>query len=187
MFLLSPDYEKELLLQLKEGDCHAFEKIYLHYFTLLYTQAYHKIGDSELAKDIVQDIFTNIWKNRSSLNIQKSLSSYLFISVRNHILDRIAKAKNEEKYLDSLSSFLASEETTADGRLREKMLNEEIEKLLAGFSPRIREIFELSRRGFLSHKEIAGRLNISEQTVRGYIKEALRILKFKLESILFLF
>jgi RNA polymerase sigma-70 factor (ECF subfamily) len=44
----------------------------------------------------------------------------------------------------------------------------------------MREVFELSRNEQLSHREIAERLDISEQTVKKQVQNALKILKAKL-------
>jgi RNA polymerase sigma-70 factor (ECF subfamily) len=44
----------------------------------------------------------------------------------------------------------------------------------------MREIFELSRKKFLSHKEIADVLDISDKTVKKQINNAIRILKLRL-------
>jgi len=46
--------------------------------------------------------------------------------------------------------------------------------------PKMREIFELSRKEYLSHKEIAEKLGISEQTVSKQVSNALKILRTKL-------
>jgi len=49
----------------------------------------------------------------------------------------------------------------------------------------MREVFEYSRKEYLSHKEIAVKLHISEQTVSKQITNALRILKLKLGILIY--
>ncbi|MNT81059.1 RNA polymerase sigma factor [compost metagenome] len=61
-----------------------------------------------------------------------------------------------------------------------------IEKGIAELPPKMREVFELSRKHIMSHKEIAEQLNISEQTVRKQVNNALKILRSKLGMTLFL-
>jgi RNA polymerase sigma-70 factor (ECF subfamily) len=50
----------------------------------------------------------------------------------------------------------------------------------------MREIFQLSRKQYLSHKEIAEKLGISEKTVKNQISNALNLLRHKLPLLLFI-
>lgn len=50
----------------------------------------------------------------------------------------------------------------------------------------MQEVFSLSRKGYLSHKEIAADLNLSEQTVKKQVNNALRILRTRLGLLVFL-
>ncbi|MBD1422745.1 RNA polymerase sigma factor [Sphingobacterium chuzhouense] len=174
--------EKTLLHELQKGDESAFRQIYNQYYGVLYLHAYNKLRDRETAKDIVHDLFAGIWQKRESLTITGKLSSYLYASVRNRILDYISKEQSKANYLESLTQRMESQYEATDHRVREKMLEEQIENVLLQLPPRIREIFELSRKQYLSHKEISQRLNLSEQSVRSYIKDALRALRMKLGS-----
>lgn len=174
--------EKTLLHELQKGDESAFRQIYNQYYGVLYLHAYNKLRDRETAKDIVHDLFAGIWQKRESLTITGKLSSYLYASVRNRILDYISKEQSKANYLESLTQKMESQYEATDHRVREKMLEEQIENVLLQLPPRIREIFELSRKQYLSHKEISQRLNLSEQSVRSYIKDALRALRMKLGS-----
>lgn len=178
--------ERELLLQLKEGSTKAFEIIYRHYYSILYLHALSKIKNRELAKDIVHDLFTYIWQCRATLDIQSNLTGYLYRSVRNRVLDTLAKEKSNSKYLDSLLEVMTQQTEFADASLREKMLHEQVEAVLNKLTPRVREVFELSRKEYLTYKQIADKLNISEQTVRGYAKEALKQLRYRFGSFLWI-
>ena len=62
-----------------------------------------------------------------------------------------------------------------------------IEREISALPSKMREIFELSRRDYLSYKQIAVKLQISEQTVRMHVKKALRILRPRLSLIAYLF
>lgn len=186
MTTLSIPDEKELLARLQVGDEEAFELVYRQYYAVLYLHAYKKLGDREVAKDLVQDLFAVIWQNRESLHIQSSLSAYLYSSVRNRILDIWAKEKNRNKYLASLSIPIDHSNSSVDSILQEKMLAEQIENTLLKLPPRVRQIFEMSRKHYLTYREIAEQLNLSEHTVRSYMKEAIKVFRFKFGSFLWL-
>lgn len=171
--------EKVLLQELQKGNILAFQHIYNQYYSMLYLHAYNKLRDREASKDIVHDLFAGIWQRRESLMITGKLSSYLYASVKNRIIDYISKEQSKSKYLASLAQQMENQYEATDYRIREKMLQEQIENVLAQLSPRVREIFELSRKQYLSHKEISQKLNLSEQSVRSYIKDALRMLRIR--------
>ncbi|MDO7743049.1 MAG: sigma-70 region 4 domain-containing protein, partial [Pedobacter sp.] len=74
----------------------------------------------------------------------------------------------------------------ADHRIRERDLATIIEKEISCLPAKMREVFELSRKSHLSHKEIAILLDLSELTVRTQVKKALRILRLKLGLLIYL-
>lgn len=183
---LSLQNEKELLIRLKAGDEVSFEYVYKSYYAVLYLHAYRKLGDRELAKDVVHDLFAIVWQNKADLHIESSLSSYLYASVRNRVLDIWTKEKNRDKYLSSLEKSVSSSSMASDALLQEKMLAEQIENTLVQLPPRVRQIFEMSRKHYLTYKEISQQLGLSEHTVRSYMKEALRVLRFKFGSFIWI-
>lgn len=176
--------EADLLKRLQAGEESVFEVLYDQYFSALYVHAYNKLRDREVAKDIVQDLFVTLWEKRASIPINKSISSYLYISVRNRTLDYIAKERSKEKYLDTLVDFIEAKHSFTDHRVREKMLEEQIESVLDSLPPRLKEVFQLSRKQHLTHRQISEKLNLSEQSVRSYVKDALKVFRTKFGSFL---
>jgi len=61
-----------------------------------------------------------------------------------------------------------------------------IEKEIACLPSKMRQVFELSRKANLSHKQIATQLDLSEKTVKNQVNNALKVLKLKLGSLMFL-
>ncbi|HWV72851.1 MAG TPA: RNA polymerase sigma-70 factor [Pseudosphingobacterium sp.] len=171
--------ENGLLLQLQQGDEKAFEVLYHRYKGLLYTHAYKKLSDREEVRDIIHEIFSGIWEKRETLNVTTSFSAYLYQAVRFKVIDRLSKGRSAKTYLDSLENFAQTFTATTDHRLRENMLRDLIEKEINNLPTKMRQVFELSRKEGLSHKEIAELLSISEEGVRSHIKHALRILRLK--------
>lgn len=187
----SMEYEEKLFNELREGSKSAFEQLYKRYYGKLYLHAYIRVKDEEVAKDLVHDLFMVIWQNRKEIVIKTKFSSYIYASIRNRVIDHISKEQSQQRYLNSLHDYMKVNSFKTDCLVREKMLAEQIEQVLESFSPRTKEIFDLSRKKFLTHKEIAKELNLSEHTVRGYIKTVLRVLRTKFGNIpwgiLFLF
>lgn len=178
------DYSKlcdsELQHLLMTGDTYAFTEIYNRYKGVLHQHALNMLKDRDEAKDVLQELFTNLWVNRESIHVQSNLSGYLYTGVRNRVLTMIAHRQVESKYISSLGDFINKGEFITDHRVRERQLAELIEKEIDALPGKMREVFRLSRISNLSHKEIAEELSISEQTVRTQVRNALRLLRVKL-------
>jgi len=170
--------DNQLLNLLRSGDRMAYTEIYDRYALALLGHAYNKTHSREEAKDIVHEVFTVLWAKRIGLQIDY-LAGYLFRSVRNSILNQIAHEAVQEKFIRSMEQFAASNDIP-DHLVREKQLQAIIEREIAALSPKMREVFVLSRKEHLSHKEIAEQLGISEQTVSKHVTNALKILRVKL-------
>lgn len=173
--------DSKLMNLLRAGDRVAYAEIYERYVFILLNHAYNKTRSREEAKDIVQEVFTTLWVKRESLEVS-NLAGYLFTSIRNIFLNQIAHQAVQDKYLQSMELFAANSEIP-DHLIRERQLTAIIEREIAALPPKMREVFELSRKEHLSHKEIAERLGISEQTVSKQVTNALRILRPKLGSL----
>lgn len=173
--------DNELLQLLKESDHSAYTEIYHRYFYLIFTHAYKKLRDKEQAKDIVQDVFATLWFKRDFNLPASNLAGYLFTAVRNKIFDLFAHQQVESKYADSLKDYLSTHSSVAtDHLVRENQLKAYIEKEIQALPPKMRLIFEMSRKQQLSHKEIAEQLNVSENNVSKQVNNALRVLRTKL-------
>lgn len=176
----------ELLDLLKSGNKSALTEIYKRYHGVLYAHAYRRLPDREEVRDIIQEIFIALWKNRDTLSITSSLSAYLYTAVRSRVLNVFRNQKVRDSYTQSLQGFMDSGVELVDDRLREKELIQIIEKEVASLPPQMRLIFEMSRFKDMSHKEIAEELGISPQTVRTQVRNALRILRVKLGTNIFM-
>jgi len=180
----SAQSDADLLNLLRLGDRAAYTEIYDRYIFVLLNHAYNKTRSREEAKDIVQEVFATLWAKRDSLFIDY-LAGYLFRSVRNIFLNQVAHKAVQDKFLASMEKFAASHEV-ADHLVREKQLAAIVEHEIAALPPKMREVFELSRKEHLSHREIAEKLAISEQTVSKHVTNALKILRVKLGVLVYL-
>lgn len=173
--------DEQLTLLLKTGSKAAFTEIYNRYWPLLFLHVRRMLSDDELAQDIVQELFTWIWNKAEELEFTTSLSAYLYSSVRNRVFNVIKHEKIKESSLQDIAEFMEEGRLLADERLRYQELVDVIESEIARMPEKMREIFELSRKGNLTHKEIAALLGISEHTVRKQVQRALKNLRHKLD------
>lgn len=172
--------DSKLIFLLKDGDDRAYSEIYQRYKWVLFLHVLKRIRNREEAKDIVQELFTTLWDKRKELEIKGHLSGYLYTSVRNRVIKFISHQQVESVYISSLATSINAGTCITDHRVRENSLAEIIEKEIQELPEKMREVFILSRKHNLSHKEIAIQLGIEESTVKRQVSNALKILRIKL-------
>ena len=189
MHTYSGKSNEELMDLVRQSDERAFTEIYNRYKGVLFVHACRMLEDAEVAKDVIQDLFTVLWCRKSEIIITGTLSSYLYAAVKNRILDQMSRQRTHDRYIDSLAGFMEEGECITDQQLRANELSHLIEKEVTLLPAKMRQIFEMSRLGHLSYKEIAAEMDISDKTVKKQISNALMILRKKIDvafSILFL-
>jgi RNA polymerase sigma-70 factor (family 1) len=178
--------DSDLADLLKSDDKAAFSAIYDRFKWVLYLHAVKRCGNREEAMDIVQELFTTLWDKRAELNIRTQLSGYLYASVRNRVIKLIGHRQVVTKHVDSLKNSINFDTCITDHRVRENNLTEIIEKEINELPEKMREIFIMSRKLHMTHKEIAENLGIQESTVKRQVSNALQQLRIKLGLISFL-
>ncbi|TKC04322.1 RNA polymerase sigma-70 factor [Pedobacter frigoris] len=183
---LDGTYTDHQLLELLKGQSRAaFTEIYNRYWAVLASFATKLLEDEDEAVDIVQDVFTNIWNASETLDITSSIKSYLYVSVRNRIISKIRHSKVKGFYLDSLSEIYEKGEFVTDEQVRFRELSQQVEMEVSKLPTKMREVFELSRKQGMSHSQIAQELGIADDTVKKQIHKAIKVLRMKLNSLLF--
>jgi RNA polymerase sigma-70 factor (ECF subfamily) len=178
----------ELVNSLRQGKERTFRAIFIAYFESLEVFAANYVEDQDVAKDMVQEAFTNLWIRRSSLSGNTNLKAYLYQTTRNNCLNYLkrlkVKAKYEKRTLDNYNDLLLNYEALVQLNFDAISYNELIEALHLAISElplKCREVFELSRYDGMKNTEIAEKLNISVKAVEGHISKALKQLKDKLK------
>ncbi|HVK48592.1 MAG TPA: RNA polymerase sigma-70 factor [Pseudobacter sp.] len=170
----------ELVQLLKSSDEAAFNEMYGRYHGLLYIYACRITRNNDEAADMLQELFMQIWDKRALLEIGNSLRGWLYAAVRYKFFDRLDKLKVREEYLRSLQQFTEEGMYSTDEYIRAKELAALIEAGISSLPAKMQEIFSLSRKQELSHREIADQLQVTEKTVKNQVHNALRILRSKL-------
>ncbi|HWW41687.1 RNA polymerase sigma factor [Pedobacter sp.] len=175
--------DPELTALLREGDEAAFTEIYNRYWKLIYAHVYKMIREEDDAKDVVQEVFSNLWLKAAAIKNNTNISGLLYTAARNRVFDLIEKNKVRSDYIGEIAAFLSDPRNDQVDTIDEKRILEILEREIQKLPPKMREIFEMSRKEDLSHKEIASKLNISEQTVKKQVQNALKAIKPKLNDV----
>lgn len=171
-----------LVKLLKVDDKGAFEEIYRRYWYMLFVVARRKLSSEDLAEEIIQDLFTNIWSRRSEVNIE-NLKKYLFSSVKYLVINAI-KAKIVRQEYENQVIFTNELATTrhTEEELAYRDLYGAIEAGLLQLPDKTQHIFRLNRLENQSVREISKYLNIPERTVEYHITQSLRSLRLHLRD-----
>ncbi|MDR0394077.1 MAG: RNA polymerase sigma-70 factor [Tannerella sp.] len=186
------DEQKDFINKLKKGDEKTYRLLYDRYYVMLCKTAYQYVPDIYLSESFVNDVIFHLWEQRTSINIHTSLKNYLVKSVINMCIKHINKEKREQSLDDVLISRFDDYQLSdpdAEYPLNELMFNDlkkTYHKALALLPEECREVFRLSRMEELSYPEIADKLNISVNTVKYHIKNALAKLRELLKDYLVL-
>lgn len=182
--------ERILSTEVNGGDnsFDRFETIYNLYWKKLYSICYKNLEDSDIAKDLVQDIFISLWERQEELIISDSLEKYLVRAAKFKVFEYIRNKVGHESKIEALSYYQTLEHTTSSLELVEyKELQEKISTAISLLPDHCKKVFLQSRIEGLKNKEIAQALQVTERTVEYHITKALAHLRIRLKEYAHLF
>ncbi|GAA3929220.1 sigma-70 family RNA polymerase sigma factor [Chitinophaga oryziterrae] len=177
--------DEQLTELLCQEDTHAFESVYKRYFPMIYNFSRKMLQNDSQAEDATQQIFVNLLEKMGKVQIT-SIKSYLFQSIRNVIIDLARNRKIKINYIAAFKEIYNKGEYSTETQVIENDLVRHIEKEIDNLPPKMRAIFEMSRKQYLSNKEIAEAEGISEQSVKNALYRAAMRIRSRLSSVLFL-
>lgn len=175
--------EKKLIQQLVAGDEVAFELIFYRYRGKVGNFMRNSLPAAADWEELALDVFFRIWTNRQQLDPERPFEQYLFRAARNLVVDQLRKAAGRTVYLQErlVDTDLGVDDTTA--RIEEKELQHWLDSRLRQLPTQRRLMFMLSRFEGLSYREIAQKLDISENTVDTQIRRALQFLRSEMKKL----
>lgn len=148
----------------------------------------------EFSRDVAQEMFLYLWKERAKMVHIDNPRAYLLVSARNLIFRKLSRLKLEtayQNYLSGIAAAVPSQQATEQPATL-KDLQRAVEEGIRQLPPKQQQAFRLSREQGLSHEEIAREMGISRQTVKDYIVRSIAFLRKHLHEyghlvLLFLF
>ena len=137
----------------------------------LYSFALRFLGDSEDAKDAVQEVFLKLWKLRNSLDSYRSLVAFAMTVTRNHCLDRI-KAKRTIPIEDNKVYSSQNVNITPGDILEIKDLAEIVRKIINELPENQRSVIQLRDIDGYDNQEIGEILKMDANNVRVLLSRA---------------
>ncbi len=172
-----PEGIDRLFQRVVNDDYQAFERIFKDTFKTLCNYSHKLVKSRQIAEEIVDDVFFNLWRNRKKIQITSSFQAYLLTSVRNKSLDNLRKLKHEKNTVLESAISVACKQSIAYEKLIFEELTVHINAAVTRLPTQCRIIFLMSREQDLKYKEIAHALNISVKTVDTQMGRALKHLR----------
>ncbi|MGL4993589.1 MAG: RNA polymerase sigma factor [Bacteroidales bacterium] len=181
--------EKQLLEGINKGSYKDFKQLYEYYIPILRPFVFGLLKSESKTKDILQETFIKVWVNRSQIDPTLSFKSYLFKIAHNQVIDDFRRKMSNPLFEDYLlyceSPELSDIPTEIELDYDEFIIR--LERAKVKLQPRQREIFELSKEHGLSAKEIALRINVTEQSIYNQLSLSLQIIRQEMGPYLPLF
>lgn len=175
--------DSDLLIRLRQGDHAAFETIFRQWYEPVVRSANRILHEPQVAEELAQDVFLELWRRREQLPEGSSVPGYLMQAARNRALNHLRHLQVQKKsqvFVEALSE--PTEQADADAQANE--LDVAIREAIAELPPRTREVFLMSRERNLKYSEIAEQLGITVKAVEANMSRALRQLREKLSPFL---
>jgi RNA polymerase sigma factor (sigma-70 family) len=167
--------DEQLLKQLQTGNEAAFTEIYNRYWEQLFFMAHKHLASAEDAKEIIQNVFFNLWQKREKLEIQ-SLPLYLAGMTRFAIYRFFG---NEKRRSNILKNFQQTEahKVTESFDFDNKQLLEILTQLTNELPEKYRIVFIHHKLLDRPLKEVAEFLGVSPRTAEGYVTKVMEIMR----------
>lgn len=156
----------DLVKRCQDGDTKAMEMVYIRYKAPLFNLAYRYAKNHTSSKDLLQDIFINIFSHIDGLRTPEAFNRWLYrIAINSCISFVRQKGKAVEVSLDEIGNTLYSEEM--DNPMRQPL--EEAVKILP---LKQKTVFLLHDVQGFTHTEIAQMTQLSEGTSKSQLFKA---------------
>ncbi|MEQ9468259.1 MAG: RNA polymerase sigma-70 factor [Ekhidna sp.] len=164
-----------------------FEKIFKEYFPYLCSFAKKYVDDLDDCKDIVHNVFINLWQRQDEIDLTTSLKPYLFKSVHNRCLNHLRDRKKIVSHEIEIDNEKVTAYIESRDYLEESELQARIVDAVDALPEKTKRIFKLSRFEGKKYLEIAEIEGISVKTVEDQMSKALRLLREKLKDYLIIY
>jgi RNA polymerase sigma-70 factor (family 1) len=171
----------EVLRQLTEGNESAFKQIYDRYWLGIYKTVKRYTKSQEVAEDIVQEIFTTLWHNRTHFIEVINIEYYLITMAKNLTYKTLRKMAFERQVRNHWSEESLRKENVENDAVLDQQYAQLLQHAVGLLPSQQKQIFQMAKVEGLSHKDIAAQLKISHLTVKTHMAKALRAIRHYLQ------
>lgn len=164
----------------------AYEELFRRFYRYMVVYANRFVSRKEIAEDLVQELFVNIWESDKQFNSYHGFRTFLYNALRNSCINYLKHEDTELRYIQKMIEEKKEEEAEEISGENYHLVREEMYRLLHEaielLPDKCREVFKLRLEG-KKNEEIAALLHISVETVKTQNKKALRFLREELKNL----
>jgi len=176
--------DAELLNRYAAGDEDAFREIVNRYKNSLYAFLRQFLNSKDLADDVFQETFLQVFNSRESFDTDRPLRPWLFTIAANKAKDALRKsqrtaaipigtiAESQELSFDDVLNTLTFDDTMPYEVLEKDEMAERVAQIIANMPVNLREILILAYFNKFSYKQMAKILSIPIGTVKSRLHTA---------------
>ena len=187
MTIYSTYNDNMLVSLLKTGNERAFTELYDRYWKKLFVVAVNKIRDLYIAEELVQDVFSDLWVRKETIELTGELHSYLAVAMKYRVINYQAKQKRARDYVLYATAHNPQSDNSTQEALRFEELKNQLAMLVVQLPERCQLTYRLSREQGLTQKQIARELDISQKAVERNLTRAMQSLKKGLGQLFLVF
>lgn len=168
----------ELLQQIAAGNEQAFQSLFESYRSRLYHYILGIVKSTEIAEELVMDVFIKIWMGREFITQIENMDAFLFRVACNKSIDFLRKASNNPELTNIIwDNIQFSGNITPETRLIQQEYDKILRDAIELLPPKRRQVYRMSREDGMTHAEIAKELGIAPSTIANQIVDAQRFIK----------
>jgi len=171
-----PDDEKQLFIQVSNGDEKAFGSLFNTFLPKIYPSIIKFTKSETAAQEIIQETFIRVWLSRDKLSEIDNPGGWLYKVATNECYSYLRKSVLNNNFFNPITVEPNPVNTTQES-FALKELNQLIDKAINQLPAQRKRIYRMSRDEGKSIPEIAAILNISPNTVKNALVAALKFIR----------
>ena len=176
--------ERSWLIQIQAGDERSFAQLYERYWQPLYAATYQYVRDRDVAEDLVQEFFANLWLKRAQMTIPDSTTAFLTTAMRYQVYDYLDKRAVQARAQQQLQYTISNSIAATDDAVAYHDLEEQLQTAVTKLPEPARTIFRLSRFEHWSNQAISEATNLAPKTIEYHLTRSLKRLRWELRELL---
>lgn len=165
------------MMKIETGTKGWFKDVFDKNYDYIRNYLYYLSGDIELAEDIVQDTFVQLWEKRETIR-DETVRAFLFTVAKNGFLKNYRRKKYDLKFQSGW--FESVENESPEFILEMKQFDQKVQKAIAALPEKCRIVYLMNRIDEMTYSQIAENLEVTVKAVEKQMSKALSILRGEL-------
>ncbi|HEU4551707.1 MAG TPA: sigma-70 family RNA polymerase sigma factor [Chitinophaga sp.] len=175
----------EDLARFEAGDQRTFSKIFDLYYELVFQKVFRFCQCKEEAEEITQEAFIQLFIHRDKIKDCEGFFPYLYITAKRLAISFYRKKIVRQEYQAQLKKNWQEQDQPIDAALDGKYLKGILSEVLEELPPQQQMVYRMNKLEGYSYQDIAEKAGLSKNTVRNHLSLASKVIRLKLEKILF--